>query len=66
LYSAEDECAVGTVDKAGLLRHWESIAGERLTTKLVQGASHAVEDPAVQVVLAKLVVDWLKEKVERG
>jgi hypothetical protein len=64
LYSAEDECATAVTDKKGLLARWEKIAGSTLTTKLVPGANHAVEDPQAQTVLCKEVVSWLKEKIE--
>jgi len=45
------------------LKRWEAAAGGKLETRIIKGASHAVEEDEARVILCEEVVGWLRRVV---
>jgi len=60
LFSEKDEFA-HIANPQELLDKWTSVANGKLTTTIIKGANHAVEDPAHHPALTGEVVAWLQK-----
>jgi len=62
LWSEKDHCAV-LPDHTVLLKRWEKASNGHLEWKVLENASHGVEEEDAQKVLCKEVVEWLAKRV---
>ena len=61
LWSEKDECGF-LPDQQVLLDRWIAASNGKLTTKIVEGANHGVEDPKGQKLLCEITIGWLTEQ----
>lgn len=63
LWAQKDHCAI-IPDQRDLLRRWEVAAGGKLTWRVLDGATHSVEEEDAQHVLCIEVTAWLNKTIQ--